>query len=162
MRLKILPCLAALGLAGLAIGPPHAVASPLARTNGATAAVVGDVTLVQSDDSRRRRSRSGDGVYTGGRSGGGDGVYTGGRSGGGDGVYTGGRGGDGVYRGSRSRGGDGVYTGGRSRGDGVYTGGQRSRRGEGVYRGGNQGTVFCNPQLGCVRDLNINPGSGLR
>jgi hypothetical protein len=52
---------------------------------------------------------------------------------------------------SRGGGGDGVYTGGRSRGgDGVYTGGR-----------GNQGTVFCNPQLGCVRDLNITPGAGL-
>jgi hypothetical protein len=62
-----------------------------------------------------------------------------------------GGGGDGVYTGGRSRGGDGVYTGGRSRGgDGVYTGGR-----------GNQGTVFCNPQLGCVRDLNITPGAGL-
>ena len=53
---------------------------------------------------------------------------------------------------ARGGGGDGVYSGGRSRGgDGVYTGGGR----------GNQGTVFCNPTLGCVRDLNINPGSGL-
>jgi hypothetical protein len=52
---------------------------------------------------------------------------------------------------SRRDGGDGVYTGGRSRGgDGVYTGGR-----------GNQGTVFCHPTLGCVRDLNTTPGAGL-
>jgi hypothetical protein len=47
-----------------------------------------------------------------------------------------------------------------SRGEGV----QRGGRGDGVYRGNqgnNQGTVFCNPQLGCVRDLNITPGAGL-
>ena len=55
MRLKILPCVAALGLAGLAIGLPHAVASPLAQTGGATAAAAADVTLVQSGERERRR-----------------------------------------------------------------------------------------------------------
>jgi hypothetical protein len=150
MRLRILPWLAVLALT---VGLPSAVASPLSQTGGATTAAPSDIHLVQDERDGRRDRRRGrrDGSS---RSGGGDGVYTGGRSrsGGGDGVYTGGR--------SRSGGGDGVYTGGRG-GDGVYTGGNRSGRGDGVYRGGNQGTVFCNPQLGCVRDLNINPGSGL-
>jgi hypothetical protein len=177
MRLMTLSCVAVLALVA---GHSNSSASPLAQTHGVTTAAPVGIQLAQSDDDRRRdrsrrgnrdsRSGGGDGVYTGGR--GGDGVYTGGRSrSGGDGVHTGGRGGDGVYTGGRSSGGDGVYTGGRrnrdsnsrNRGDGVYTGG-RSGRGDGVYRGnrgGNQGTVFCNPELGCVRDLNMTPGAGL-
>jgi hypothetical protein len=137
MRLKALSGLAVLALA---VGLPSAIAGPLAQSSGAATAAPSDIHLVQDERDGRRDRRRGrrDGSS---------------RSGGGDGVYTGGR--------SRSGGGDGVYTGGRG-GDGVYTGGNRSGRGDGVYRGGNQGTVFCNPQLGCVRDLNINPGSGLR
>ena len=155
MRLMTLSCVAVLALAA---GQSNTAASPLAQTHGVTTAAPIGIELAQSDDDDRRRDRSRRGNRNS-RSGGGDGVYTGGRSrSGGDGVYTGGR----------SSGGDGVYTGGRrnrdsnsrGRGDGVYTGG-RSGRGDGVRRGGNQGTVFCNPELGCVRDLNMTPGAGL-
>ena len=135
MRLRSFPCLAVLAFA---VGTSSALASPRAQSDGGMTAVPAGIQLAQNDDDDRRRDRSRRRNRDS-------------RSGGGDRVYTGGRGGDGVYTGGRSRnsgGGDGVYTGGRSRGDGVY-------------RGGNQGTVFCNPQLGCVRDLNINPGSGL-
>jgi len=115
MRLKSLPCLAALALG---VGLSSAVASPLGQTGGVATAAPAEIQMAQSDDRDRRRRRD----NRAGES----------RRGGGD-----------NDRGGRA---------GNSR-DGRDGG---SRGG-----GGNQGTVFCNPQLGCVRDLNINPGSGL-
>jgi hypothetical protein len=114
MRSMIYSCCAAVLV--LAAGQPAALASPLAQSDGVTAAVPPALELAQmyyDDDDRRRDRRR-------------------------------------ARRDRDSRGGgDGVYRGGR--GDGVYRG----------DRGGSQGTVFCNPQLGCVRDLNMTPGAGL-
>ena len=111
MRLKSLPCLAALALG---VGLSSAVASPLGQTGGVATAAPAEIQMAQSDDRDRRRRRD----NRAGES----------RRGGGDNDRRG--------RAGNSR--DG-REGGSS----------------------NQGTVFCNPQLGCVRDLNINPGSGL-